>query len=748
MRSMVNAQTEHDKTTGPCKRLLALLPALLLLSHATPTAAQLTPTAPAKEATPTAAVPRELLWALPQAPLGAHCAGRVVCTDMGTWGAHARLTGATLIRPDSSLPGGLLTLAVSLTLGGWGEVGAHFPILLGPLGAAPLPLPPVLFAKGAFTPPFRVGSHGIVFASLTMPYGAFAAPGDNGQPMARRYEVGAALSGHLLWMLHYGVSLSGQFSPGGPASRLEAGLEVQARFNGVNVFAQPTYSAAFCERGSPSPDCQSSAAFFAGLQIPLVAGHASAAAGLSRGIRGQEGTVLEATLGASYDEATRAKYGDGAEQLEKLWQRLFVSVIDPYLDQQCMLWDDDHTPMVELGSRSADGLYCERNGLRTPIGTHFDRNLANTRVCYDKGLRNCILRRDSDKEPWQVVSPEQQARRPYLREDCHIYEDGAKLPLDQAGYPSEDGQACWWEGRRFPVGTKFWALPGEDLLCLKATLKDCATGLPPKPMSSAKYVASRADQGLTKGVAHLLETVERGPQVAADLASGRLHVQTVAGEAYKTLKDKLGHLTLEDTTKAVVAVLEAGKKELAKPTPQLLGDVAEAVGELPARALENEMTAGLGNLGGAARTGAKVKKAAIKAEHAVVKVEKTAAKAEQAMVKAEQKIASATDKVEQRVSYEHLPPPKHVAPGKDATRMQNREIRQENMKRNGGTLRDDETGAELVMPKQSKKGITPPDNEAHIDHIVPKAAGGTNEYSNFQVISRQRNLAKGKTVPK
>lgn len=68
------------------------------------------------------------------------------------------------------------------------------------------------------------------------------------------------------------------------------------------------------------------------------------------------------------------------------------------------------------------------------------------------------------------------------------------------------------------------------------------------------------------------------------------------------------------------------------------------------------------------------------------------------------------------------------------------------MKYNGGALRDDATGAELVKPQKSKKGVTPPANEAHIDHIVPKAAGGTNDYSNLRVISRESNLAKGKKV--
>jgi len=65
---------------------------LLLLILPRPAAAQLRPSAQADGATQPALVPRELLWVLPRAPIGAHCAGSVVCTELGTWGIHARLT--------------------------------------------------------------------------------------------------------------------------------------------------------------------------------------------------------------------------------------------------------------------------------------------------------------------------------------------------------------------------------------------------------------------------------------------------------------------------------------------------------------------------------------------------------------------------------------------------------------------------------------------------------------------------------
>ncbi|CAB3748826.1 tRNA nuclease CdiA-2 [Paraburkholderia solisilvae] len=98
--------------------------------------------------------------------------------------------------------------------------------------------------------------------------------------------------------------------------------------------------------------------------------------------------------------------------------------------------------------------------------------------------------------------------------------------------------------------------------------------------------------------------------------------------------------------------------------------------------------------------------------------------------------------------YSNLTDSPRVGPGKNFTAAQKQKIYQQNMESNGGVLRSDMDGAELVMPTKSQKGVTPPSNEAQIDHIVPRNAAdadgaqGTNSYSNAQVLSRDQNRQK------
>lgn len=92
--------------------------------------------------------------------------------------------------------------------------------------------------------------------------------------------------------------------------------------------------------------------------------------------------------------------------------------------------------------------------------------------------------------------------------------------------------------------------------------------------------------------------------------------------------------------------------------------------------------------------------------------------------------------------YSNLQDSKSVGPGKNFTPTQKQAILQENMKRNGGVIKSDASGKILDKPVQSQKGIKANMNQAEIDHVNAKSKGGSNSYSNAQVLSKEENLKK------
>lgn len=88
-----------------------------------------------------------------------------------------------------------------------------------------------------------------------------------------------------------------------------------------------------------------------------------------------------------------------------------------------------------------------------------------------------------------------------------------------------------------------------------------------------------------------------------------------------------------------------------------------------------------------------------------------------------------------------------VGRGREFAHGQKQRIRQRNLQLNGHRMRDDATGAPLRKAQQHTKGVTPPKNEAHVDHIVPRSKGGANSYGNASVRSRADNLSKGARAP-
>jgi RHS repeat-associated protein len=88
-----------------------------------------------------------------------------------------------------------------------------------------------------------------------------------------------------------------------------------------------------------------------------------------------------------------------------------------------------------------------------------------------------------------------------------------------------------------------------------------------------------------------------------------------------------------------------------------------------------------------------------------------------------------------------------IEAGRPFSRTQRKDMLNANRARNGGKLRSDKSGRELVPAKQSRAGERHDSNEAHVDHIQPRSKGGSNDPSNAQVLSREENLKKGCSQP-
>ena len=81
--------------------------------------------------------------------------------------------------------------------------------------------------------------------------------------------------------------------------------------------------------------------------------------------------------------------------------------------------------------------------------------------------------------------------------------------------------------------------------------------------------------------------------------------------------------------------------------------------------------------------------------------------------------------------------------GKDFTPAGKAEVIRRNKETNGGKAVCEGCDTETVPPKKHEKGVTPPKNECHVDHIIPKSKGGDGSPSNGQVLCRDCNLGKG-----
>ncbi|WP_082175172.1 HNH endonuclease [Archangium gephyra] len=69
-------------------------------------------------------------------------------------------------------------------------------------------------------------------------------------------------------------------------------------------------------------------------------------------------------------------------------------------------------------------------------------------------------------------------------------------------------------------------------------------------------------------------------------------------------------------------------------------------------------------------------------------------------------------------------------------------VKDANAKQNDGKILCENCKVETVPGEKHVKDVTPPSNEAQVDHIIPKAKGGKGEPSNGQVLCRDCNIKK------
>jgi filamentous hemagglutinin len=92
--------------------------------------------------------------------------------------------------------------------------------------------------------------------------------------------------------------------------------------------------------------------------------------------------------------------------------------------------------------------------------------------------------------------------------------------------------------------------------------------------------------------------------------------------------------------------------------------------------------------------------------------------------------------------YSTVANPRNLGASVRPTVRQVREMKELNRAQNGGVLRDDVTGDVMVDSAKSTSGVTPPLNEAQVDHIIPIDKGGTRASSNLQLLTRRHNRWK------
>ena len=454
-------------------------------------------------------------------------------------------------------------------------------------------------------------------------------------------------------------------------------------------------------------------------------------------------------LAADLTAVAAQKLKEGIEELLK--DTYAESPIDPKLDHNCFIRDDDGSVMGSFGSRTLDGRFCEKNGVRVPIGKELWRDKSGDRLCNESRhnpltnqseLYDCVLWRHHKE--WE---PAHQVR---LNDRCELRDEDGRL-LAQLGATSGDGQRCrypvqrdngtygrYTEYQERPLDKIYYTDQERSLVCETPNLRRCfltaAEGRSSLKMEQEERFARGADRAVTNREQSLQKTGE----AIDDLASGKVSLTTIKDEVTEKTRKLAETVSDRDKLKQFAKGKLAGWLQgIDDWSKKRSDDQLDDAGELAADAVIDAAAArAMGIAAGPLGLGAKELESLSKAER------KAAIAA-----KAEQRLSHTQPTTHPTGPYGHLPAPRSVAPGKPPTAAQKKQIRAENMKANNGKLVDDYTGEELVPPLKSTKGISPPPNEAQIDHRIPASVGGDNGYDNLRLTGRKYNRSKSDRMP-
>ena len=261
----------------------------------------------------------------------------------------------------------------------------------------------------------------------------------------------------------------------------------------------------------------------------------------------------------------------GAERLKEAIEDLLYESpsdfpIDPKLDAECYIRDDDGSIMGKFGSRTPDGRFCEKDGAKVPIGKMLWRDQSSKRLCRDhkwnprtkqQELTDCVLWRE--RSEWHPV------HQTHLEDRCELRDEDGRL-LGKLGTRSEDGLHCRYPVRRSnggyqgyqdtqeqPIGGIFYTDKERRTVCETPNLSRCFLEAEASRDSLYMSNAERFARGADRGVESRIEGARKTGEAAEDLAAGRVRLTPI--------KEKL----VEDLTETAQTVRDRDKlKEVAK----------------------------------------------------------------------------------------------------------------------------------------------------------------------------------------